>query len=62
MQALTIEPNLNEFEDDRLGLGFGFKGVIGALSFQGGVETLHRGVIVTVAGAAHTYLALGQFQ
>lgn len=62
MHTLMIVPDLDELEDGCLGLSFGFKGVVGALSFQGCVEALHRGVVVTIASAAHAHLALSQFQ
>ena len=45
-----------------LRFGFGRKGLIGTLSFQGGEEALHGGIIITIARAAHAHPALGQFQ
>ena len=54
MKALTVVEHLDVLEDVRFGLAAcRVVAVMNPFGFQGGKETLHRGVIIDVAGTTH---------
>src|SRR5262245_26069232 len=57
MASIAVVEDFNVFKDVRLSLQSGeIMTMMEQLSFQGAKETFHRGIVVTIALAAHTSL------